>query len=159
LVAVDAATMSSTCAERTYSISDQLIAMQDPTPAAVTVNVMSTAGYTATVQNNIQHDTATAFYQRNLCLTIPGYNPTTVLIPSPGTGLRIFPNPTSGIIRIETTEPASVAEVYSLIGAKVLAADVSLSKSLDCSSLSPGNYLIRVSCTSGHIIRQKFCKQ
>jgi hypothetical protein len=74
-----------------------------------------------------------------------------------GVELSVFPNPASNVLYINSENPVSVAEVYNIIGARVLSADVQ-SGSLDISGLKEGVYVIRVSYENGKTGVSRFVK-
>jgi hypothetical protein len=70
---------------------------------------------------------------------------------------QVFPNPARNVLYINSENPVSVAEVYNIIGARVLSADVQ-SGSLDISGLKEGVYIIRVSYENGKTGVSRFVK-
>lgn len=66
------------------------------------------------------------------------------------TKLKYYPNPVSSELNIEYTEAINKVEVYSILGQKVLSTihDGATVK-LDMSSLSAGNYMVRIETKSG----------
>jgi hypothetical protein len=61
------------------------------------------------------------------------------------------------VLYINSENPVRVAEVYNIIGARVLSADVQ-SGSLDISGLKEGVYIIRVSYENGKTGVSRFVK-
>lgn len=68
---------------------------------------------------------------------------------------KIFPNPTSNKLSIETNLDLKNVEVYSLLGQLVLKAQT---KHLDLSALSAGQYIVKVTFTNGSIETKKMIK-
>jgi hypothetical protein len=73
------------------------------------------------------------------------------------TALRIFPNPAQTALYIQADRISGIAEVYNLIGARVLVSDIS-SGMIDVSSLKNGAYMIRVNFDNGTSAVRKFMK-
>lgn len=71
--------------------------------------------------------------------------------------LRIFPNPASTALYIQGERNSGIAEVYNLIGARVLVSDISAGM-VDVSSLMEGVYMIRVNFDNGTTAVRKFMK-
>lgn len=68
----------------------------------------------------------------------------------------LYPNPTTGIVRIETAEPVQHLEVFSLTGSLLI--DAGNASSIDLGSLAAGTYLLRITTANGTAIR-KIVKQ
>ena len=64
------------------------------------------------------------------------------------TALRIYPNPTTSIVTVQTALPSEVT-FYNLSGAKVVQAEVLASREFDLSELPAGVFLIKVVNASG----------
>jgi len=70
--------------------------------------------------------------------------------------LKVFPNPSTGIINIETEEKLLVIKIYNLEG-QVMNASMHIEDSvarLDCTALVKGVYVLEV-CTDGSCLKQK----
>jgi hypothetical protein len=73
------------------------------------------------------------------------------------TALRIFPNPARTTLHIQSERTSGIAEVYNVVGARVLVSDIS-SGVIDVSSLKEGVYIIRVNFDNGTSAVRKFMK-
>lgn len=69
---------------------------------------------------------------------------------------KIYPNPTTGIVQIKTTEPIDKYEIYSISGQKVLEGNSIL---LNMSKLIPGTYLIKIQLKNNTMITEKIIKK
>ncbi|MDI9308739.1 MAG: T9SS type A sorting domain-containing protein [Limnohabitans sp.] len=67
----------------------------------------------------------------------------------------VFPNPTSGIVSITSTEDIDNVEIYSLEGRKIKEAKASM---IDISDLSNGMYLVQVKTEAGNVGSKKIIK-
>lgn len=77
-----------------------------------------------------------------------------------GLELTLSPNPTKGILNINTKAPLSdqtIYTVFDLNGRRIISSTLK-GKSIDVSSLSTGNYILRI-ISNDDIITQKFIKQ
>lgn len=68
----------------------------------------------------------------------------------------LYPNPTTGMVRIETAEPVENIELFNLAGSLLI--DAGNASSLDLGSLANGTYLLRITTANGTAIR-KIVKQ
>jgi hypothetical protein len=75
--------------------------------------------------------------------------------------IKMYPNPTTGVLNIQTTEELSSATIYSLEGHKVLNVNKfeSSDATINVSNLSNGVYFIKLSTKSGASQTQKFIKE
>ncbi len=68
----------------------------------------------------------------------------------------LYPNPTTGMVRIETAEPVEHTEVFNLAGSLLI--DAGNASSIDLGSLAAGTYLLRITTANGiairHIVKQ-----
>jgi len=73
--------------------------------------------------------------------------------------LILYPNPTNGLLNINTTYNLenAIYTVFDLSGKRVLNSKLS-SKTIDVSMLSTGNYFLRI-MVDGLITTQKFIKE
>jgi hypothetical protein len=71
--------------------------------------------------------------------------------------LGVYPNPASDVLYINTSLNVRIAEIYNLLGARVLTDDVR-SGYLDISTLEKGMYIIRVNYDNGKSAVTKFVK-
>jgi hypothetical protein len=81
---------------------------------------------------------------------------TTGISPATATGLKIFPNPSSGKILIEGPSIIKNAELYSILGEKM---NVQINNNvIDLAYLNTGVYLLKVTC-NGTVFMQKIVKE
>lgn len=74
-------------------------------------------------------------------------------------GLKIFPNPTDGIVNIESNDAAQV-EIANLSGSMVSKHDISIEKSFSVSDLPTGLYIVKMYNSVGEYIgEEKLIKQ
>ncbi|MBK1896402.1 GEVED domain-containing protein [Chryseobacterium paridis] len=73
-----------------------------------------------------------------------------------GDNLRLYPNPTNGIVQIKGVESLKNYEVYSISGQKVLEGN---STSLNMNQLIPGTYLIKMKLKNNTMITEKIIKK
>jgi hypothetical protein len=75
--------------------------------------------------------------------------------------IKMYPNPTTGVLNIQTTEELSSATIYSIEGHKVLNVNKfeSSDTTINVSNLSNGVYFIKLSTKSGASQTQKFIKE
>ncbi len=71
--------------------------------------------------------------------------------------LKVYPNPTTGLFKIVTTDVASV-EVFDILGQKVISVVKYDGKYLDLSNFSSGPYFVRIISDSGIILSSKLIK-
>jgi len=92
-------------------------------------------------------------------LTTVRYNETTLSVNDHTGGVldvAIFPNPTNGIITVESISEVEYIAVYGITGEKLL--ETSAKSEIDLSSLSSGMYLVRFT-SENRIITKKIIKQ
>ena len=77
------------------------------------------------------------------------------------TKIKMYPNPTTGVLNIQTTEELKSATIYSFDGRKILSINKfeSDSTTINASGLSNGVYFIKLSTKSGTSQTQKFIKE
>ena len=74
-----------------------------------------------------------------------------------GTQVSLYPNPTVGQLNIESAETIREVTIYNALGQQVLNNYISANKSqMNLSSLSKGNYTMRVILQNGETIVRKF---
>ncbi|MBO4731035.1 MAG: T9SS type A sorting domain-containing protein, partial [Bacteroidaceae bacterium] len=74
-----------------------------------------------------------------------------------GTEVSLYPNPTVGQLNIESAETIREVTIYNALGQQVLNNYISANKSqMNLSSLSKGNYTMRVTLQNGETIVRKF---
>jgi hypothetical protein len=71
--------------------------------------------------------------------------------------IKLYPNPTNGLLYIETSQELQSYEVYNLIGQKLLSN--SFTGSIDMKDLSKGTYIIRLTTQEGTVITEKVIKE
>ena len=90
-------------------------------------------------------------------------NPTTLGVKSNVLSVKIamYPNPTKGVLNIQSSEELSSATIYSFEGRKVLTINKFENGNtiINASSLSKGVYLINFTAKSGATLTQKFIKE
>lgn len=68
-----------------------------------------------------------------------------------GPGVTVSPNPTTGVVRVESAEPVELIEVYGLQGTLLKSAATA---EVDLTGLAEGTYLLRVTTASGTATRR-----
>jgi hypothetical protein len=71
--------------------------------------------------------------------------------------IKLYPNPTNGILYIETTQELQSYEVYNLIGQRLLKGNVN--DNINLKDLSKGTYIIRLTTQEGTVITEKVIKE
>jgi hypothetical protein len=71
--------------------------------------------------------------------------------------IKLYPNPTSGLLYIETSQEIQSYEVYNLIGQQLLKG--SFTDSIDMKDISKGTYIIRLTTPNGEVITEKVIKE
>ena len=69
--------------------------------------------------------------------------------------IKLYPNPVSSILNMESDVPIKNSEVYSVLGEKMLSTN---SKSIDVSQLNSGVYFLKVSSEDGNQATLRFIK-
>jgi hypothetical protein len=77
------------------------------------------------------------------------------------TVLRVFPNPASDYLRVESDAPVSTIGIFSITGSKIteyggINENV---RSINVSGLSRGIYILRIEFVSGKVLSRKFVKK
>jgi hypothetical protein len=84
------------------------------------------------------------------------------VLPQPGAGFVIWPNPVNEILKISSSAPLSRIVVYSMSGSKIKELSVSGSENsaqeLNLGELSRGNYIIQVVSKQGKTESRKIIK-
>ena len=70
--------------------------------------------------------------------------------------IKLYPNPVTATLNIETTSHLKQATIYSVLGAEVLS---TTSKTINTSNLKTGIYLIKIEDEIGTILTKRFIKQ
>ena len=70
--------------------------------------------------------------------------------------VKIYPNPASDIVNIETENELQSVEIYSLQGQKVLSSTLN---AINISNLASGVYMVRMQDVEGNAVMQKFVKK
>lgn len=60
--------------------------------------------------------------------------------------ITLYPNPTKGLVKINTEEIISSIDVYDIIGRKQLSKTTLQSNTLDLSALAEGQYILKITC-------------
>jgi hypothetical protein len=68
----------------------------------------------------------------------------------------LYPNPTKGVLNIDTTEAIEKIEVYGILGN--LVKTVNNTKTVDMTELSNGSYMVKVKTVEGNVSTQKVMK-
>lgn len=89
--------------------------------------------------------------------TVMKYDPTAGVATSVFNKVEMYPNPTSGILYIETTQEFQSYEVYNLIGQRLLSNN--FTGSIDMKDLSKGTYIIRLTTPNGEVFTEKVIKE
>jgi hypothetical protein len=71
--------------------------------------------------------------------------------------IKLYPNPTSGLLYIETSQEVQSYEVYNLIGQQLLKGNVN--DNINLKDLSKGTYIIRLTTQEGTVITEKVIKE
>ena len=69
---------------------------------------------------------------------------------------RLYPNPVSGMLYIESSAEVNRIEIYDVLGCRQLIA--TYSNKIDCSTLSAGIYILKLTTSQGNLIK-KFVKE
>ena len=91
---------------------------------------------------------------RNWCAV--NCNPTSIANNDKPTAIQIYPNPTNGLVTINTTEKISIIKIYNLTGKLLFSTSNSF---FNLESLSSGIYFIHLQTENGDIYRRKIIKQ
>src|SRR5690606_3207610 len=70
--------------------------------------------------------------------------------------LRLYPNPTNGLVHIDMQETVQSYEVYNLLGQRLLSGN---SEVINLQDLSKGTYIVKVKTQSGEVMTSKVIKQ
>ncbi|QHI38541.1 hypothetical protein IMCC3317_39340 [Kordia antarctica] len=70
--------------------------------------------------------------------------------------IKLYPNPTSGFINIQTNTTVESVAIYNLLGKHVLQTNL---KTIDVSRLSEGIYILKITSDQGAQITKRFIKQ
>ena len=70
-----------------------------------------------------------------------------------GVDVKVYPNPTTGLVNILTNENINSIAVHDLLGRKVLASQTNL-KTVDVSSLTKGIYLLKLNLEKGQLTKK-----
>jgi len=73
--------------------------------------------------------------------------------------VKIYPNPTSGIIYIEGQNSYQGYEIYNLMGQKLLFGRIDNNSNIDMQELNKGTYLIKLLTNQGDTLTKKIIKQ
>src|SRR5690554_1879256 len=74
--------------------------------------------------------------------------------------LKLYPNPTSGLVHIEATQELQSYEVYNLLGQRLLSGNVNVNGNININlqELSQGTYIVKVRTQSGEVMTSKVVK-
>lgn len=82
-------------------------------------------------------------------------NPTVGISEAALEGVGLFPNPTTGILRLSSTyAEAHTIEVMDLLGARVMTERISGNGTIDLTGMAKGIYLVRVSNSKGSLVQR-----
>jgi hypothetical protein len=70
-----------------------------------------------------------------------------------GVDVKVYPNPTTGLVNISTNENINSIAVHDLLGRKVLASQTNL-ETVDISSLKKGIYLLQLNLEKGQLTKK-----
>ncbi len=102
---------------------------------------------------NISDGSYTDFFMARLAATPCGTNVSTEVFKEQT--LKLYPNPTSGLVYIEAQDLQSY-EVYNLLGQRLLSGT---SEVINLQDLSKGTYIVKVTTQSGEVMTSKVIKQ
>src|SRR5690606_13776814 len=71
--------------------------------------------------------------------------------------IKLYPNPTNGLLYIETSQEIQSYEVYNLIGQRLLSG--SSTGSIDMKDISKGTYIIKLTTPTGAVFTEKVIKE
>src|SRR5690606_14846732 len=71
--------------------------------------------------------------------------------------IKLYPNPTNGLLYIETSQEIQSYEVYNLIGQQLLKG--SFTGSIDMKDISKGTYIIKLTIPTGAVFTEKVIKE
>lgn len=136
-------------------VGRQLIGGWDGVPGSIPASVSYNVGYTYTFSGNIPADN-NEFTTHFVAIIINNANGTIVnaskadfdlpvgLNDTKRASFKIYPNPTSGLVKVEGVEGAQVV-VYNIMGEVVYSnANAETTTTIKLSSLQPGNYIVKV---------------
>src|SRR5690606_19120062 len=89
--------------------------------------------------------------------TIRKFDPTAGLETSVFHEVKMYPNPTSGLLYIESTQEVQSYEMYNLIGQQLLKGN--FTGSIDMKDISKGTYIIRLTTPNGEVFTDKVIKE
>jgi len=89
--------------------------------------------------------------------TVKKFDPTASVEVSVFDEVKMYPNPTSGLLYIETSQEIQSYEVYNLIGQRLLSG--SSTDSIDMREVSKGTYIIRLTTPNGEVFTEKVIKE
>src|SRR5690606_3930680 len=85
------------------------------------------------------------------------FDPTAGLETSVFHEVKMYPNPTSGLLYIESTQEVQSYEMYNLIGQQLLKGN--FTGSIDMKDISKGTYIIRLTTPNGEVFTDKVIKE
>src|SRR5690606_6372753 len=71
--------------------------------------------------------------------------------------IKLYPNPTNGLLDIETSQEIQSYEVYNLIGQRLLSG--SFTGTIDIKDISKGTYIIKLTIPTGEVFTEKVIKE
>lgn len=75
------------------------------------------------------------------------------------TNIKLYPNPTTGKIYIETDEILNTYEVYNIVGQRLLRGTfISNEASISLENMSSGTYFIKLQTQKGTVVTEKIIK-
>lgn len=92
-----------------------------------------------------------------LTTIVKKFNPTASVATSVFNKVEMYPNPTSGLLYIETSQELQSYEVYNLIGQQLLKGN--FTDTIDMKDLSKGTYIIRLTTLNGAVFTEKVIKE
>jgi hypothetical protein len=80
-------------------------------------------------------------------------------VPSTESSIQLYPNPTNGILKIETLVEFESVSLFSIEGKKVESFKMNDSNEIDIHSLDNGIYVLRFQLENGQVSNHKIIKE
>ncbi len=127
-------------------------------PSWVAHDVLSSGALVAAgyfYKNGVYHPVLVKV-DKNGCLDTPCL-PTSTEVPSMSKDLKVYPNPSRGLLNIKSEKPIKAYTIYSIYG-QLLQSDMMSNTEIDISGLSSGTYFLNVEYVDGGRGVEKFVK-
>ena len=108
----------------------------------------------ATLYNTAGTSTYTDFFMARLAATQCGTSVSNAVFHKPQ--LRLYPNPTNGLVYIEAQEVIQSYELYNIVGQRLMGGNGNV---INLQDLSQGTYIVKVKMQGGSVMTSKVVKQ